>query len=161
MKSLGLLQPTEEMKSQAAKVVLEEIGKNLARLDTPDSGRLLESSLQLLPDPVFRSLAYLVIGNESNDLARNIVFELVFRIASKLGLQIDDVGPVTNAAGTVVVVINAENLRRKGHMEYLAPDNIFVENPKHPGYNKLTESGKDVYYKEVLDLQTEQPKYLM
>jgi hypothetical protein len=153
--------PTAQLKEAAAKAVMEEIGTLLVKMNTPDSGRLLESILQLLPDDVFKTLAYLVVGNESDETARALMFEIVFRIVQKLGLEFDNPDPITDAAASVMFLINAENLRRKGQMEYLAPDNIFTSHPKHPGFNKLTDSGKDIAFKQILERSDPTTKLIM
>lgn len=150
----------KELRETAAKAVMEEIGEILARINTNESGRLMETVVQLLPADAFKAMANLCIGNESDEVARNLIFEFVCRIASKLGLEFDNSDPITEAAGSLMVLINCENLRRKGHMEYLAPDDVFTAKPKHPGYNKLTESGRQILYKEMLEMQPK-PKYVM
>ena len=106
------------------------------------------------------NLALIVIGNESDEVARNLVYEFIFRIANKLGIEFDSSDPISEAAGNALVLINCESLRRKGQMEYLAPDNIFSPTPKYPGYNKLTESGKQRLYREMLEMQPK-PKHVM
>jgi hypothetical protein len=151
---------TEELRKVAAKAVMEVIGEILIRISSNESGRIMETVVQLLPDDAFNTLATLVIGHESDEIARNLIFELVFRVANKLGLEFEATDPISEAASSTLVIINCENLRRKGHMEYLAPDNVFTSHPKHPGYNKLTDSGKQILYKEILDTQPK-PKFLM
>lgn len=160
---LGILlpQPPPELRMLAAKAVLEEIGILFARLNSPDSGRILESSLQLLPEEVFKTMAYLTIGHADDDITRGMIYELACRIAQKLNLDFENPEPIVDAANNIIVMINAENLRRKGHAEYLAPDNIFTSSPKYPGYNKLTEAGKLIAYTEILEMNTISPKYVM
>ena len=149
------------LREQAGKVIMEEIGKLMARVDSNESGRLMETVIQLLSDEVFRSLSFLIIGNEGDDFARGLIFEMAFRLANKMGKEFDTPDPITDAAGFIVVLINCENLRRKGYMEYLAPDDIFTSKPKFPGYNKLTESDRAKYYQEILETQMTTPKYMM
>jgi hypothetical protein len=143
---------TTAMRVDAARNVLEEIGKILFYINSNESGRIMETVIQLLPDDVFKTLALIVIGNENNEITRNLIYEFVCRIANKLNMEFDSPEPITEAAGSALVIINCENLRRKGYMEYLAPDNVFSGNSKNPGYNKLTESGKQVMYKEMLEM---------
>ena len=151
---------TKQLREVAAKAVLEIIGEILTHINSNESGRLMETVVQLLPPDAFTAMANLCIGNESDEIARNLIFEFVFRIANKLGLEFESTDPISEAAGSALVIINCESLRRKGHIEYLAPDDIFSASPKHPGYNKLTESGKQVLYKEMLEMQPK-PKYVM
>ncbi len=158
---LMLFQPPQELREMAAKAVMEEMGTLFAKISSPDSGRILESSLQLLPDEVFKTMAYLIIGNETDDISRGMIYEMACRIAQKMGYEFDNIEPITDAAGNILVLINAENLRRKGKVEYLAPDNIFTTKPKYPGYNKLTPEGKETYYKDILEAYTTPPKYVM
>jgi hypothetical protein len=120
----------------------------------------METVIQLLPDDVFKTLAFIVIGGEGDEIARNLIYEFVCRIASKLDLEFETPEPITEAAGSALVIINCENLRRKGHMEYLAPDDVFTSTPKNPGYNRLTDSGRQMLYKEMLEMQPK-PKYVM
>jgi hypothetical protein len=152
--------PTHQLREMAAKAVLDEIGKILFRISSTESGRLLESSLQLLPDDAFKTLAFLVVGSETDEITRAMIYELAFRIAQKLGMEFQTPEPITDAAENIMVLVNAENLRRKGHVEYLAPNDIFTSQPKQPGYNKLTDAGREIYYKEMLE-KTEKPKYVM
>ena len=156
-----MLQPPHELREMAAKAVMEEIGTLFAKISSPDSGRILESSLQLLSENVFKTMAYLIIGNETDDISRGMVYEIACRIAQKMGYEFDSIEPISEAASNILVLVNAENLRRKGHVEYLAPDNIFVAKPKYPGYNKLTPDGKEIYYKQILESNTTPPKYVM
>jgi hypothetical protein len=156
-----VLPTTTQIREAAAKAVLEEIGKLLVYMSTPDSGRLLESCLQMLPDDAFKTMAYLVIGNESDETTRGMLYELSFRIAQKLSLNFDTPEPITDAATNIMVLVNCESLRRKGQVEYLAPDNIFTMNPKHPGFNRLTDSGKDIAYKQILEGRKDIPKHVM
>ena len=151
---------TKELREAAAKVVLEEIGLILARINSSESGRIMETIIQLLPDDTFKSLAFIVIGNETDDVSRALVIEFILRIANKLGLDFESVDPLNEAAGNALVMINCESLRRKGHIEYLAPDDVFSSKPKHPGFNKLTESGKLRLYTEMLEMQSN-PKHVM
>lgn len=152
--------PSEGLKEAAAKAVMEQIGMNLARLQSNESGRILETAIQLLPDEVFQTLSYLVVGNENDDIAKHLVFETVFRIANKLGLEFETPDPVNEAVMHTLILINCENLRRKGHVEYSAPDNIFTDKPKYAGYNKLTESGKQLAIEQML-LMPFREKYVM
>ena len=151
---------TAELREAAAKVVMAEIGTILNRISSNESGRILETVVQLMPDDVFKTMSYIVIGNESDDTARNLLYEFVFRIANKLGMDFDSIEPINYAAGNALVIVNCESLRRKGQMEYLAPNDIFTDTPKHPGFNTLTDSGKQRLYTEMLEIQPK-PKYVM
>ena len=90
-----------------------------------------------------------------------MVYELACKIAQKIGYEFDSIEPISDAANNILVLVNAENLRRKGHLDYLAPDNIFTSTPKVPGYNRLTNDGKAIYYKNILESNTTPPKYVM
>jgi hypothetical protein len=149
-----------DVRERAGKNIMEEVGKLLARITSNESGRIVETVIQLLPDDAFKTLAYLVIGNERDDFPRSLIYEIAFRVAYKMGKEFDSPDPVTEAAEFIAVLINCENLRRKGHMEYLAPDDIFTSSPKFPGFNKLTESGRQLYYKELLEMKSN-PKFVM
>jgi hypothetical protein len=157
---LPMMQPPQQLREMAAKAVMEEFGMLFAKLNSPDSGRILESSLQLLPNEVCQTMAYL-IGNEANDISRGMIYELACRLAQKLGYNFESIEPITNAAGNIFILIHAEILRRRGHAEYLAPNDIFTTNPKYPGYNKLTPDGKEIYYQKILESITTPPKYVM
>jgi hypothetical protein len=158
---LPILQPPPELREMAAKAVLEEIGALFARISCPDSGRILESSLQLLPEEVFKTMAYLTIGHADDEITRGMIYELACRLAQKLGMEFESTEPIVDAANNILMLVNAEDLRRKGHAEYIAPDNIFTSKPKYPGYNKLTDAGKLVAYTEILEMNTTPPKYVM
>jgi hypothetical protein len=149
-----------ELREAAGKLVMEEVGRILMQLNSNESGRILETTLQLLSPEVFNTMAFLIIGNEFDNTARSMIYEFVFRIASKLGLEFQNLDLVNEAASTTAVLLSCEQLRRKGHMEYLAPDDIFSLKPKFPGYNRLTESGKKLAYTEILEAQPA-PKYVM
>ena len=151
---------TTEFREAASKIVMTEIGNILTHISSNESGRIMETVVQLLPDDVFKTMAYIVIGNESDDIARNLLYEFVFRIANKLGMDFDSIDPINHAAGNALVITNCESLRRKGQMEYLAPNDIFTDTPKHPGFNTLTDSGKQRLYTEMLEMQPK-PKYVM
>lgn len=140
-----------QLREAAGKAVIEEIGSLLFRVDTRESGRLLETCLQLLPDDVFKTLAYLIIGNESDELARTMMYEIAFRIAQKLSVEITDPEQIGEAVSIIWMMVNTENLRRKGQIEYLAPNDIYTSTPKHPGFNRLTDAGKGVAYAQILE----------
>jgi hypothetical protein len=143
--------PTQQLKEAAGKAVMEEIGGLIFRINTSESGRLLETCFQLLPDDAFKTLVYLVIGNETDELARTLMYETAFRIAQKIGIEITNPDQITEAVSIIWMMVNAENLRRKGQMEYLAPNDIYTSTPKHPGFNRLTEAGKEIAYKQILE----------
>lgn len=146
-----------QLRDMAMKAVMDAIAAQLFHIHTPDSGRLLESVFQILPDDTFRMLAYLVVGNEFNEDVRNMMYEIVFRIANKLGLEFTEMEPINDAVSVALVILNCENLRRKGIVDYLAPDNIFTTEPKHPGFNKLTETGQQLAYTEALESLSSTP----
>ena len=118
-----LLQAMHEIHEMAANVVMEEFRTLFTKLNSPDSGRILESSLQLLPNEVCQTMAYLIgNGNEENDISRGMIYELACRLAQKLGYNFESIEPITNAAGNIFVLIHAEILRRRGYAESHCPD---------------------------------------
>lgn len=138
-----------KLREAAAESIMIEVDRLMMQIQTPDSGRLIETVVQLLSEKVFAALATLVIGSEHDVLVRGLVFTITIRIANKLGLQFNE-QTISTGASSIMALINCENLRRKGHMEYAWPDNIFTRTPKYGGYMQLTEEGKQISYEMTL-----------
>lgn len=153
MNSTNLVKPSDllcDLKEKIALSLLKDMTELMMKIHHPDSGRVIESVLQLLPDNKMETLTVLCVGNEEEDLVQIIASTMVVRLASKQGIPITSSEMFIAAAKSFLLLINLENLRRKGHMEYLWPRNFFSDDPDEMAYNKLTEKGTEHVQKEFL-----------
>ena len=132
---------SSQIRRAAVDALVLELSTILVHLYHPHSGRLAESMFQLLSDKLFGAVTLLVVGHEQEALVREFVGNICVRIAQKLVVDISDEETIIGMTN-ILGIINCENLRRKGHMEYLWPDDIFHSMPADEGYSQLTESGK-------------------
>ncbi len=130
------------------KHLLSELGKVLVFINTPDSGRLAETTLQLLPEGTFNDIE-LLVTNGTSQVVNNFLDHFCGRIVQKLYLKVT-VEEYQNAMQSLYVLINAEHSRREGMLEYSWLDDIFNDDPKDKGYTKLTEKGREFYNANVL-----------
>lgn len=123
----------------------------LMRINHPDSGRIIETAIQQFSPEYFGILNHLV-NRDPDEISRNITIEMVMRLAQKMNVLTEmDEHSIHEAAINLHALIRYEDLRRRGHIEYLWPNDIFTNQPSDPGFIRLTELGKEIYYKQVLD----------
>lgn len=142
------------IQKQASQIILTDFSNILFKINSVESGRIAETCLQLLSDQTFQLLAFFIIERESEELAKELVSEIVFAIYNKLGLEFDTVDPISDATINIMTLINYENLRRKGTLDYTFQDNIFTSTPKYAGFTKLTQHGEQIALDQVLFFHT-------
>jgi hypothetical protein len=133
------------LRKGAADAVLHEISMNIMRIASNESGRVVETAIQLLDESMFTALAAIVIGNETEEFVREFSYQIACLVANRIGMTVDlnpeTIESIQLAALSILALINCENLRRKGYMEFSWPDSIFSSSPKDPGFTKLTAEG--------------------
>jgi hypothetical protein len=139
-----------KLREGAAVALLKEIGQTLFRISATESGRLAETCFQVLSESKFKALMTIIVGQETDDVSRQLLFSIAVQIACKLGITINE-EQATEGAASILALLNSENLRRKGYMEYVWVNDIFTDAPSHPGFTRLTESGTQLAQKQLLE----------
>jgi hypothetical protein len=140
-----------KIREAAADSLLMGIDALLFHINTSESGYLVETILQLLPNNTFDLLANLVVQHETDDLVRGFCTMVAVHVAQKTGQDITEYDAIMNGASSVLALIQFENLRRKGQIEYSSMNDIFIENPKDQGFTRLTELGKQLTAAYILE----------
>ena len=141
-----------DLKEKLAISLIKEMTELMFKVHHPDSGRVIETIIQLLPDNKMEALSILCVGKEEDDIVQIIASTMVARLAAKQGISITSSEMFVSAAKGFLLLVNYENLRRKGHMEFLWPRNFFQEDDikDDMAFNKLTDQGTDYIQKEFL-----------
>jgi len=142
---------SKQLRAHAAKLIIEDFEQKLFVMNSVESGLIMDSIIQLMPPELFSTLTYIIAEDSDDSIAQELIANMVFRVAAKLGLEFDDVEPVRRASALTWVIIQSENHRRKGNVEYSAPKDLFSDDPKDTGFNQLTEKGKELYHKQLLE----------
>jgi hypothetical protein len=140
---------TETLIEAACDELCFQLGLILARINSPESGRIAETMFQLLSDKYLRLTTTLVSGHEKETKICEFVGAISAMIASKLGVTLTE-DSLTYAIENILALIQCEALRRKNHLEYSWMNDIFTKDPKDSGYSKLTDSGKELAYQSIL-----------
>jgi hypothetical protein len=141
----------ETLRRNMLHVLMDELSTLMFKIHHPDSGRLIEAVMQVLPDDKFVALAALVIGNEDDELVQSFAAHMVLRIASKLEYRIESPEMFIRGAKNFLFLIHCESLRRKGHMEFIWPESIFTAKDHHE-YTGLTAAGMEVAQLQFLEM---------
>jgi hypothetical protein len=96
-----------------------------------DSGKVIEAVVQYLSEDEFNALSALVIGYDFDDLVVEFASSVIVRLASKQQIQDIDYDQYINAAKNFLCLIEAEQNRRAGRIDYVFPANVFQN------FNKL------------------------
>ena len=153
MNSTSSVRPSElllDLKEKIALALLREMTELMFKVHHPDSGRVIEAVIQLLPDNKMETLSVLCVGKEEDDIVQIIASTMVARLAAKQGISITSSEMFVSAAKGFLLLVNYENLRRKGHMEYLWNRDMFSDAVDEMAFNKLTDQGTDYIQKEFL-----------
>ena len=139
------------IREQVASSLLNDICEVLFKIHHPKSGRVMESTLQFLPDDQFAALSGLVVGNDQDQLVHMLAAAVVVRLAGKQNIAFnpEDTTPYYNAVRNFILLVNAEHMRRKGHMNYLWDEDFFAQ-IDHDKIMKLTESGTHLAQQHML-----------
>lgn len=130
--------------------LLKDLADQMFWVHHPDSGYVIEAVLRVLPDSKMDTLSALCVGNEDDDLVQMLASSIVLRVAHKQDIEITSSEMFVQAAKNFLLLVNIENLRRKGHMEYQWPKNLFSDMSDYHAFTKLTASGESEAQKELL-----------
>lgn len=132
------------VRQKGAERVLDSISKLMMKIYHPHSGRVIETIIQQLSDEDFEVLEALInIPNAQEDeLVNQFASTVVVRLAVKQGLMINTMEPWHHAKENFLVLITAEARRRKGEVEYLFPENLYISHEKLQ-YVHLTKETRD------------------
>ena len=161
--SLASPQLMLQFREQVKESLLFELGTLLTKIHTSSSGALAETMVQLLPKERFRALVALVLQHTTDDISSDFSVNLAIRIAQKLGLNVTN-ELISTGSANILTLIHCEYLRRKGHLEYSWPTDIFTKSAQtlaaDEGYAKLTDQGQHEAYQAILEMMGD-TKYKM
>jgi hypothetical protein len=139
------------VRERVASSLLNDICEVLFKIHHPHSGRVMESTIQFLPDDQFNALSSIVVGHDQDPLVHMLASAVVVRLAGKQNIEFsqDDMTPYFHAVRNFILLVNCEHMRRKGHMHYLWNEDFFIPADEEK-IMTLTESGKGVAHKLML-----------
>lgn len=129
----------------------EVISDLLVKAFSPDSGRVIESVLQLMPDERFQVLEVLVSGNEDDPEIQFFASVIVMKLAVHQNYTIANNEEYILACRSFMQLVSCEGLRRKGMLEYLWPENLFDIAGSKEGFMKLTDKGIESNQTKILE----------
>lgn len=142
----------QNLQDVAVAQLLRELTSNFGRIDCKESGWVAETAVQLLSDDYFKALAAIILSDNSQ-MANEIASAFVAKISQKLDIQIDSYEKLYNAMKNFIVLVNYENLRRKGYLNYVWTNDMFSLEPNQ-GYSELTAAGKAMAQRQILEAHT-------
>jgi hypothetical protein len=138
------------LREKIAQNLLDEMSQLLFKIHHPDSGRVIESVVQMLSDNKLTILAALCTNSQDSESIQVIATTIIMRLASKQNIEITSTEMFVDATNNFLLLVNFENLRRRGYLEYLWQRDMFSTAEDPMAFNKITPEGAVYTQQEFL-----------
>lgn len=142
----------ESLRKKTVEVLVGYVVENLTKLYHHEAGRVLETAVQMLDDVQFTQLATICVNHQDDPMVQEILGSVILKLVARMGLDVSEQEYVCGCK-QFLLLICAEDLRRKGHLHYLWPSDIF--STPMVDFLKIatvTESGKQIQQKQLLQM---------